>query len=319
MPIFDSINLKVSILLVKCSFCGSGGWVAFEDEKCFKFVNRVVTYEEAEQTCNNQARSSPTLNFLPTLVSIKSQEEQQFLEKYLFEKNGALDSVWISAKRKTDNETIFEWNDGSELEYNNWAQGYPTSNTGRKCVQIQSEYSFKNSTNLIESSTEGKWADIPCERNNLVVCEKLQIWSFPQLQKTLLDIRNNLRQNPVPTGFIYAQLPSQPEPKTLWPTVEWTDVTSDYAGLFFRAEGGWSAAFGVTQNENSPRLTDVQQSPSNSWQDHVQISPNNEWSSWVYSGDTVEKRIYATAQRFKVSSGEVRPRNKAIRIWKRTN
>ncbi len=63
-----------------------------------------------------------------------------------------MDSVWISAKRKTDNETKFEWSDGSELEYNNWADGYPTSNIGRKYVQMQSEYNFKNSTNLIKSS-----------------------------------------------------------------------------------------------------------------------------------------------------------------------
>jgi len=32
----------------------------------------------------------------------------------------------------------------------------------------------------------------------------------------------------------------------------WKDVTSDYAGLFFRAEGGGSEAFGTLQNENFP-------------------------------------------------------------------
>jgi hypothetical protein len=39
--------------------------------------------------------------------------------------------------------------------------------------------------------------------------------------------------------------------------VEWKDVTSDYAGLLFRAEGGGSEAFGQVQVENSPRLVEV--------------------------------------------------------------
>ncbi len=69
---------------------------------------------------------------------------------------------------------------------------------------------------------------------------------------------NDLQQNPVPIGFIYVQLPSQPDPKSLWSMVEWKDVTSDYAGLFFRAEGGRSAVFGEIQPENAPTLSSVE-------------------------------------------------------------
>jgi hypothetical protein len=125
----------------------------------------------------------------------------------------------------------------------------------------------------------GKWINEPCGRKNLVVCQKMQNWSISSLQKTLLDARkfltdslkeeknerinsfndvkkelDNLKQNPVPIGFIYVQLPGQPEPNTLWSMVKWKDVTSDYAGLFFRAEGGNSAAFGQIQDENVPRI-----------------------------------------------------------------
>ena len=81
------------------------------------------------------------------------------------------------------------------------------------------------------------------------------------LQKTFLDTRKehqalledarnhikNIEQNPVPIGFIYVQLPNQPEPKTLWPTVEWKSVSSDYSGHFFRVEGGNAAPFGQKQ------------------------------------------------------------------------
>jgi hypothetical protein len=101
--------------------------------------------------------------------------------------------------------------------------------------------------------------------------------------------------------------------------VEWKDVTSDYAGLFFRAEGGGSAAFGSIQNENSPRLSQISRikdGPTNKGLDqlNITISPgswtnvkltvmvsNDDWRSWD---------IY-------VPDGEVRPRNQAIRVWKR--
>src|SRR5699024_11213614 len=67
----------------------------------------------------------------------------------------------------------------------------------------------------------------------------------------------NLKQNPVPLGFIYVQLSNQPEPKTMWSAVTWKDVTSEYAGQFFRAEGGGAAPFGQIQGENVPRITDA--------------------------------------------------------------
>ncbi len=80
------------------------------------------------------------------------------------------------------------------------------------------------------------------------------------LTDTLTEVKNeldNLKQNPVPIGFIYAQLPGQPKPTNLWPTATWVDVCSNYAGLFFRIIGEGSALFGKTQQENFPRLVQV--------------------------------------------------------------
>ncbi len=120
----------------------------------------------------------------------------------------------------------------------------------------------------------------------------------------------------VPIGFIYVQLLDQPEPKNLWPTVQWADVSSGCAGLFFRVLGGGSTPFGETQNENALRLTEVDglgYYPYN-YTHHTIIAANDNWSVQVFSGSFTEG--YSYAHRFKVSSGEVRPHNKAIRIWK---
>ncbi len=61
-------------------YIGYGAFISFAD---FRFLH----------ICNNQAKGSPTLNFLTTLVSIKSQEEQQFLERYFSLKQVVL---WIA-------------------------------------------------------------------------------------------------------------------------------------------------------------------------------------------------------------------------------
>jgi hypothetical protein len=106
--------------------------------------------------------------------------------------------------------------------------------------------------------------------------------------------------------------------------VGWEDVTSAYAGLFFRAEGNGSAAFGKTQEENNHKLTNVQNNnlkgdgvPTNS----IEVKANSQWSEYIETGSIYYEEntepIFIHL-RFKVSGGEVRPRNKAIRIWKRT-
>jgi len=219
----------------------------------------------------------------------------------LFKTHNVVDAVWIGAKNNS-NWAKFKWDDDSDLGFTNWAEGSPSNITGNNCVQIAPE-----------GSSKGKWVDEPCNKKNLVICQKMQIWSLSHIQESFLEFR----KNPVPIGFIYVQLPSQPEPKTLWPIVEWKDVTPDYAGLFFRAEGGGAAAFGETQSDNSPRLTDIEfkydkqvgnVSP-------LSIVPGT-WSSYIFSGK-FESPV--ASLRFMVSSVEVRPRNKAIRIWKRTN
>ena len=104
----------------------------------------------------------------------------------------------------------------------------------------------------------------------------------------------------------------------LWPRYIWHKVTADYAGLFFRAEGGDSAAFGTTQADNSPRLSSVKHSCcKKDFSDEINLKPG-EWSQWFFTahaGNPVSGIIEQTS--FLVSSGEVRPRNQAIRIFKR--
>jgi len=270
-------------------------------------------FENAEKSCNEQENSS-------NLVIIRSKDEQDFLSNLLFKTHKIIDNVWIGVKF-TNNK--FKLIDDSELSFANWGQGSPRNETDY-CVQMQSD-----------ESSIGQWIDEPCAKKNLVVCQKMQFWSSSRLQNILLQVRkefqditkhlntsldeaqkeiNNFKQNPVPIGFIYVQLPSQPEPKSLWANVEWKDVTADYAGLFFRAEGENASPFGVIQEENAPRLIHVKRVEFQPSANEINILSNGALSAIIDSDHTIKTD---RGLQFTVSGGEVRPRNKAMRIWKR--
>jgi hypothetical protein len=99
----------------------------------------------------------------------------------------------------------------------------------------------------------------------------------------------------------------------------WSDVSSQYSGLFFRVLGGNSSSFNVVQEENSPRLTAVNfEENTNKIFGYINVIANGELSDCVFTGWSSSYTDYKyNTLRFRVSSEEVRPRNQAIRIWKR--
>jgi uncharacterized protein involved in tolerance to divalent cations len=273
-----------------------GDWEPYKDDKCFKIIDKVTSQDDAEKACTLLGNSS-------TLITIHSEEQQEFLSNLLFKTHKTVENVWIGAKYTSNK---IKWNDNSDASFTNWAAGSPRNENGYECIQM-----------MADASSVGKWINAPCQKNNLIVCQKMQTWSLAQVQIRLLD----LIENPVPVGFIYVQLPSQPEPKTLWSKVEWKDVTSDYAGLFFRAEGGGSEAFGHVQVENSPRLVAVDTENANevvtACRTNCSVLANGLFSQYIWTGK--EGTGNHLAMKLKVSSGEVRPRNQAVRVWKRVN
>lgn len=98
--------------------------------------------------------------------------------------------------------------------------------------------------------------------------------------------------------------------------VEWTEITAEYAGLFFRAVGGNSSAFGSTQQDNSPRLTNVDTANLSTANFDIKVISNGTRSPSVSSGASGDWTHWGLS--FTVSSGEVRPQNTAVRIWMRT-
>ena len=251
-------------------------------------------------------------------MTIHSKEEQAFLQNLLTLYSHLASNVWLGIEH---NNRSYEWLDGKALNYTNWSDGSPND---IPCVLMS-----------ILKPTLGKWTDEPCRKSELIVCQKKQEWTVPILHTVLETVNKQmesqfslfqmleqkvktLEQNSIPKGFIYVQFPKHSAPTTLWPNTHWEDVTKEYSGLFFRAEGQESVEFGEVQEENYPGVTEYLthcQSFKHDEAKAYEYKYNLTKGHWTSSGCMAHTAIDDV--RLFRDDGEVRPKNMAIRIWKK--
>lgn len=134
----------------------------------------------------------------------------------------------------------------------------------------------------------------------------------------------------LPIGFIYFQLRGQATPDTLFGTSgKWQDISSTYAGEFFRAVGGNSGTFGSKQNEGLPNI-----SGSAAYSNNIGFLRIGEYiTSGAFYGETNYITGFAASSalnptyslKFSASrsssiygaSTHVTPYNSAVRVWKK--
>ena len=129
-----------------------------------------------------------------------------------------------------------------------------------------------------------------------------------------------------PLGFIYIQFRDQAGPNTLFPGTTWQNISSTYAGRFFRAEGGASASFGGQQAGGLPNITGsvtsgqgILQRTSASTGALYFYDYSQKTSRWNDGGDnylTIALDASRSSSLYGAAS-EVRPINETVRIWKR--
>lgn len=237
-------------------------------------------------------------------------------------------SIWLGAKLDPKTNS-FHWDvSNSSFTHENFEE--IKNNTDYKCVEMILH--GKNGKN------QGKLTDASCNKKNHVVCQKMQDWTFALLLEEIFDLKkqydnqiNQLKQmiklkefdTSIPIDFIYVQLPNQSEPTTIWLKLKWGEITSEYANMFFRAEGTKTKPFGQLQNEDSPKLSKVDiMYRTDGWYSDARwgltdnITPG-QWSTYLLTGDVPGHFSPNEHMRFYVSDAEVRPKNTAIKIWKR--
>jgi hypothetical protein len=276
-------------------------------------------------------KSCSQLDSTSTLITISSHEEQEFLANFLFYENKVVDSIWLGAKKSDSN--AFKWNDGSNMKFSNWAENNPTTESNTECVEMKSKFSFFGLENF-----QGKWANVPCLKKALIVCQKMQNLTLNQLTDLVMNLKkeleferkisennrkesekavnelksslDNLNKNLFPIGFIYVQLPDQKDPNEIWATMKWTDISNQYANIFFRVFGDKTEAFGKIQDENISMISKIQSklgsdpNVKNNGNSYYDIScPKSDWSDWIFTGFNGGEN--SVMNRFYYSGGEV--------------
>ncbi len=237
-----------------------------------------MTYNEAAKFCSNES----DLMYSPSLIQVKPLQLYSFLAQIGQFTN---ESIWIGQKDLND---------------------------VNACFQIDPRTS--------------KLQSVHCLQLNLPLCQKSPDWTTEDIMRKITINHNDIQKltaaydslvasnnNFVPVGFIYIEYRKQSSPTTLWPTMKWADVTSEYAGQFFRALGGDSAVWDQVQESCAPRISDIDNLESNEYNHGIAL-PTNGWSNRLFTGKWQQN---GTATRFNVAGCEVRPINSAIRIWKR--
>lgn len=128
----------------------------------------------------------------------------------------------------------------------------------------------------------------------------------------------------MPVGSVYVQFSGQTDPTTLFGGT-WDNVSSTYAGLFFRAEGGSAAAFGETQAGGAPNIEGTIVNLGGAFGETSGAFSLTELQNTVGShdlsanfNDTQAQFLASASNSVFGSADEVRPANSTIRIWKRT-
>lgn len=128
----------------------------------------------------------------------------------------------------------------------------------------------------------------------------------------------------IPVGFVYVQYPWQDIPANLYAGRGWSwlDITSNFAGAFFRSEGGLSEAFrtsvAAAQGFAQQNLSGWFHVDQNGQCDGTLFKDGGDAPGKSGQGTGVGRLVNFNASGQITTAAEVRPKNFAIRIWKRT-
>ncbi|WAV98332.1 hypothetical protein NB636_06195 [Oxalobacter aliiformigenes] len=166
-------------------------------------------------------------------------------------------------------------------------------------------------------------AQIQTNPTNLDVIDKINeiIQNLLYVDDSTIKISGGVISVAQPNGSIYVQYPGKSAPADLYGG-EWTNISAQFAGQFFRAEGGNASAFGSPQDGGAPNI--MGELPS--LYANEAAATGSFYQGASYSVDMpgghgvpyVRTGFSAANSNGYYNTNEVRPYNTAIRIWEKT-
>ena len=158
---------------------------------------------------------------------------------------------------------------------------------------------------------DASYSHIAYGRRSEVFPNNYTVVLWEKIQHTAEPDDNNPIRYVLPNLFVYTQYPGMEAPYELEGerVQDWVNITNQFAGLFFRAEGGNAAGFDVVGNaavQGSQNL-----SHTHSLNVRGNASPAEEGVQHANGSGTLTNVIHASG------GNEARPINKSIRIWQK--
>ena len=189
---------------------------------------------------------------------------------------------------------------------------------------VVSDYTTGANTRIVWRADEMMASNAWNQLQNLKVTGTLTVTRNANI-KGDIRITGNHPKGTLPVGTVYVQYPEQSEPASIFGGT-WSNISSQYAGRFFRAEGGNAVAFGSGQAEGLPF---PYHDHSITFSGRYGMNGTSITSPYWGSGDRVRGSGTLTtpgwgdfgngATNIYGKSTHVTPENMTIRIWKRIN
>ena len=328
-------------------------WISYSDKKCLKVLEKKGSESEAKENCMKMDSSSTLItieskdenDFISNhIMKYKTISAFVWIGLEYIDKS----FQWMDGKRliyaNWDENAIKDGNSKcvqmslAESDLGQWMDDlcqkkYLIVCQKKQLTKTVSTEEFKNLTKFIEklqatldeqdgsikiqqtinANLDGAFRINQARIESIQSINEKQKMTNEKQQATIEKLKNELESN-IPLGYLYTQLPDQSPPEKLWPNMKWSEVTQQYSGLFFRAEGGGSEPFGRTQSANYSKISKIRycsfnddHGGSDSWHPHEM---EEGWTGTMIGHGLRYLELFT-------KTAENRPRNTAIRIWKR--
>ena len=212
---------------------------------------------------------------------------------------------------------ISDQNKGIEIKPGIWSKNITLGLFRNKKDSIGMR--VKSRQNVVTPVNSRVWLWKTIQRNNFTDVTLPE--TFIETIKYLKKLHDHIK---IPIGYIYPQLPHQSSPQQLWPSFNWSDISSQYSNHFFRVVvkpsnktiANVSLSYPITQLQMMDHFHSHSQSQSSSDNplNRIDIPSDGQWTRCVLSGTYGGVWV---GLRLRFTSTEVRPINTAIRIWRR--